>query len=129
MAVATAVVCVVATFSSSVLLFAALLTVAYLGDSVVAIVLRSVRIRVIPRDRYAALMSATAFLCFLPMPFAGFLIGGLVGRFGLRFTWTAMGLLALTGVVLAWRISRSTKPTEQHEFDGGRAVLRESPVW
>jgi MFS family permease len=129
MAVATGLVCVVATFSSSVLLFAALLTVAYLGDSVVAIVLRSVRIRVIPRDRYAALMSATAFLCFLPMPFAGFLIGALVGRFGLRFTWAAMGLLALTGVVLAWRISRSTKPIEQHEFGAGRAVLRESPVW
>ncbi|MFL6163297.1 MAG: hypothetical protein ACJ74U_13840 [Jatrophihabitantaceae bacterium] len=128
MAVATGAVGVVATLSSSVLLFAALLTVAYLGDSVVAIVLRSVRIRVIPRDRYSALMSATAFACFLPMPFAGFLIGALVGRFGLRFSWVAMGLLALASVAAAWRISRGTKPTEQHEF-GGRAALREKPAW
>jgi hypothetical protein len=101
-----------ATFAPGILLFAALLTVAYIGDSVVAMVARSVRIRVIPRDRYSALMSATVFLNFLPMPFAGLLIGALVGRFGLQATWVAVSTVALALGVAAW-LTAHARPAER----------------
>lgn len=96
-----------ATLSPEIVLFAVVLTVAYVGDSVIAMVARSVRIRVIPRDRYSSLMSATVFLNYLPMPFAGLLIGGLVGRYGLRNTWIVMSMIALVLAISAWLTARA----------------------
>lgn len=112
MTAATVLAGAVATFAPSILLFAALLTVVYIGDSVIAMVARSVRIRVIPRERYSSLMSATVFLNFLPMPFAGLLIGALVGRFGLEFTWVAVSVVALGLGVAAWWTAH-TRPAER----------------
>lgn len=96
-----------ATLMPGIVLFAVVLTVAYVGDSVIAMVARSVRIRVIPRDRYSSLMSATVFLNYLPMPFAGLLIGGLVGRYGLRATWILVSMIALALGIAAWLTARA----------------------
>ncbi|MEO6502517.1 MAG: MFS transporter [Jatrophihabitantaceae bacterium] len=101
-----------ATLTPAIILFAAVLTVAYVGDSVIAMVARSVRIRVIPRDRYSSLMSATVFLNFLPMPFAGLLIGALVGRIGLRATWITVSMIALALGIAAW-LTAHARPAEQ----------------
>jgi MFS family permease len=113
-----------ATLMPGIFLFAVVLTVAYVGDSVIAMVARSVRIRVIPRDRYSSLMSATVFLNYLPMPFAGLLIGGLVGRFGLRTTWITVSMVALVLGITAWLTARA-RPVERPDSAGELEILYE----
>lgn len=115
MTAATVAAAAVATLVPGIVLFAAVLTLAYVGDSVIAMVARSVRIRIIPRDRYSSLMSATVFLNYLPMPFAGLLIGGLVERFGLRVTWVTVSAIALLLGIAAWRTSRALS-AKREEF-------------
>jgi hypothetical protein len=115
MTAATVAAAAVATLAPGIVFFAAVLTVAYVGDSVIAMVARSVRIRIIPRERYSSLMSATVFLNYLPMPFAGLLIGGLVERFGLRVTWVTVSAIALALAIAAWQTSR-TLSAKQEEF-------------
>jgi Major Facilitator Superfamily len=114
----------VATLAPSIVLFAAVLTVAYVGDSVIAMVARSVRIRVIPRDRYSSLMSATVFLNYLPMPFAGLMIGGLVGRYGLRPTWIVVSMIALVLGVAAW-LTAHTGTVDKSELGQGLEIFYE----
>ncbi len=114
----------VATYAPGILLFTVLLTVVYIGDSVVAMVARSVRIRVIPRESYSSLMSATVFLNFLPMPFAGLLIGGLVEQYGLRFTWVAMSMIALALGVGAW-VTAHSRSAQRPGLGGGLEILYE----
>ncbi|HEY0165761.1 MAG TPA: MFS transporter [Jatrophihabitans sp.] len=116
-----------ATFSPGILLFATLLTVVYIGDSVIAMVARSVRIRVIPRDRYSSMMSATVFLNYLPMPFAGLMIGGLVGWFGLRTAWVAVSMIALALGVAAWLTARRS-PAERHGVEDGLEIFYEKTL-
>jgi MFS family permease len=113
-----------ATFAPGIVLFAVVLTVAYVGDSVIAMVARSVRIRIIPRDRYSSLMSATVFLNYLPMPFAGLLIGGLVGRYGLRATWVVVAMIALALGIAAW-LTAHAGADEQPEFGEGLGIFYE----
>lgn len=124
MTTATVIAGAFATFAPGILLFAALLTVVYVGDSVIAMVARSVRIRVIPRDRYASMMSATVFLNYLPMPFAGLLIGGLVGWFDLRTAWVVVSLIALVLGVAAWLTAR-TRPAERADSENELEIFYE----
>lgn len=113
-----------ATLAPGILLFAVLLAVVYVGDSVIAMVARSVRIRVIPRDRYSSMMSATVFLNYLPMPFAGLLIGALVGWFGLSTAWIAVSMIALVLGIAAWLTARA-HPVEQPGVEDGLAIFYE----
>lgn len=113
-----------ATLMPGIVLFAAVLAVTYIGDSVIAMVARSVRIRVIPRDRYSSMMSAMVFLNYLPMPFAGLLIGGLVGRYGLRATWVVISAIALVLGIAAWLTAHARTP-EQAESGGELEIFYE----
>ncbi|MDQ1738761.1 MAG: hypothetical protein QOE53_413 [Pseudonocardiales bacterium] len=124
MTVATVAAGALATLSPGIVLFAVVLTVAYVGDSVIAMVARSVRIRIIPRDRYSSLMSATVFLNYLPMPFAGLLIGGLVGRYGLRTTWIVVSMIALALGIGAW-LTAHARTVDQPEFGEGLGIFYE----
>lgn len=124
MTAATVVAGAFATFMPGIVLFAAVLTVTYVGDSVIAMVARSVRIKVIPRDRYSSMMSATVFLNYLPMPFAGLMIGGLVGRYGLRSTWVVISAIALVLGIAAWLTAHARTP-EQSESGGALEIFYE----
>ena len=124
--IATMVVIVAAsTFAPFVWVFAVLVAVAYAGDSVVAIVSRSVRIRVFPRERYASLMSATVLLNFLPMPFAGLSISALVRYVGLQTTWWLAGLAALSFGIAAFTQSRGNRSENDADFGHSLNVLYE----
>ncbi|MEV5146130.1 MFS transporter [Streptomyces sp. NPDC052727] len=110
-AVVTIVPCFLIAHTGSYLAYLVLIAVFMAGDSVLAVVLRTLRSHLIPAEVFGSTLSVTVLILLMPYPVAGILMA-LIDPTALHTTITVCAVLQCLGLACAF--TRGTRPRPRH---------------
>ncbi|MEU3294425.1 MFS transporter [Streptomyces longwoodensis] len=103
--------CLLIPSTDSYLMYLTLITAFMAGDSVLAVVLRTVRSHLIPPEVFGSTLSVTVLLLLLPYPIAG-IVMAVISPDALRATITVCALLQCIGLACAFTLG--IRPRARH---------------